>query len=42
MFGVSFLLQGAVLGPGEFFEGLTLGGRQFFEGTIGERLDFTL
>ena len=29
------LLQGAVLGPGEFFHGLALGGQQFFAGTIG-------
>ena len=27
--------QGAVLGPGEFFEGLALGGRQFVGGTLG-------
>ncbi|XP_064396100.1 intermembrane lipid transfer protein VPS13C-like isoform X3 [Halichondria panicea] len=28
-------IQGAVLGPGEFFEGLALGGREFFSSTIG-------
>ena len=28
--------QGAVLGPGEFFEGLALGGREFFSSTIGK------
>lgn len=28
-------LQGAVLGPGEFFHGLALGGQQFFAGTVG-------
>ncbi len=30
-------LQGAVLGPGEFFEGLALGGKQFVEGTLGKK-----
>ena len=29
------VVQGAVLGPGEFFEGLSLGSRQFVGGTIG-------
>ena len=28
-------LQGAVLGPGEFFEGLSLGGREFIGATVG-------
>ncbi len=28
--------QGAVLGPGEFFEGLALGGREFFSSTVGK------
>jgi len=31
-------LQGAVLGPGEFFEGLALGGRQFVGGTLGKSM----
>lgn len=36
LFCFTLLPQGAVLGPGEFFEGLTLGSRQFFEGTVGK------